>query len=431
MMFRASTFRLATIAIALALAAGLALWLRPQADASAQAPVTIRFWNGFTGPDGRTMLRMVQQFNRENPDIRVTMQRMDWGTYYNKLFVAGLGGRAPEIYVAHSDVLPRLYRAGLLRLIDDLIEQGGVDIDDFDANVWQAVQFGGRPVALPLDVHPMGLYYNTELFRRAGIVDEHGEARPPVDAEQFVDALRKLRTGDQWGFVYTWLRTNTYAIMQQFGGQAFNDDFSRCTLDDPANVRALEFCVDLIQQGLVAPPRNIDSWIGFRQGRVGMVFDGIYMLPDLQRQGNLPYAGAPLPQLGDRPATWASSHSLCLRPDLDDRRLEASWRFLRFLSDRSLDWAEGGQVPVRKSLRQTGRFEAMTIQRRFAEQIPYIRYRPRVPFIFEFDSEFDLAVQEALNGSAPARQSLEKATRRINAVIERDRRMYQHAEVPR
>src|SRR6266540_2573725 len=69
--------------------------------------ITIRFWNGFTGPDGRTMLALVKQFNQQNPDINVIMQRMEWGTYYNKLFVAGLGGRAPEVFVSHSTALRR------------------------------------------------------------------------------------------------------------------------------------------------------------------------------------------------------------------------------------------------------------------------------------------------------------------------------------
>jgi multiple sugar transport system substrate-binding protein len=64
------------------------------------------FWNGFTGPDGRTMLALVRRFNEENPDVQVTMQRMAWATYYNKLFV-GLGGRAPEISVLQSDAFAR------------------------------------------------------------------------------------------------------------------------------------------------------------------------------------------------------------------------------------------------------------------------------------------------------------------------------------
>ncbi|NDB96085.1 MAG: extracellular solute-binding protein, partial [Verrucomicrobia bacterium] len=68
--------------------------------------ITLRFWNGFTGPDGRPMQQLVKEFNRENPDIRIIMQRMDWYTYYNKLFVAGIGGRAPEVFIIHASNIP-------------------------------------------------------------------------------------------------------------------------------------------------------------------------------------------------------------------------------------------------------------------------------------------------------------------------------------
>lgn len=117
-----------------------------------QEQVTIHFWNGFTGPDGRTMLAMVRKFNEENPDVRIVMQRMAWNTYYNKLFVAGPGGRAPEMFVLHN----------------------------------------GNYYALPLDAYILGIYYNRDLFRRAGIVDDYGEpvhrstrwsfSNPPVES---------------------------------------------------------------------------------------------------------------------------------------------------------------------------------------------------------------------------------------------------------
>lgn len=415
--------------VLLAAACALVGWSIWRSQFEGGSPVTIRFWNVFTGPDGRTILRIVKQFNQENPDVHVVMQRMDatGGIYYNKLFIAGLGGRGPEVFVAHSDVLPRFVRAGLLRPMDDLLSAGGLDASDFDENVWQYVQYNGRVMAIPLDVHPLGLYYNKELFRQSGIVDDKGEARPPTNREEFVDALRKLKKADQWGLVFTWLRTNVYAITQQFGGQMFTDDLSRCTLDEPRNVQALQFCVDLMKEQLIARPQSMDSWIGFRQGKVGMVFEGIYMLPDLQRLNNLQYAGAPMPQVGNRRATWGNSHSLCIRPGLSGKELEAAWRLIRYLSDHSLDWAEGGQVPVRKSLRQTPRFAAMTIQSRFAEQMPYVCYLPRVPFIFEFHYEFDLAVERALRMSVTPHEALSAATQRLNAVLERDRQMYQQA----
>ena len=78
---------------------------------------TLRFWNLFSGPDGRTMLGLVRKFNAANPDVNIVMQRMHWSTYYNKLFVAGLGGRAPDVFITHRYALHEavcIYRNGTL-----------------------------------------------------------------------------------------------------------------------------------------------------------------------------------------------------------------------------------------------------------------------------------------------------------------------------
>lgn len=394
--------------------------------AAADGVVSLRFWNGFTGPDGRTMLALVRRFNQENPGIRVTMQRMDWSTYYNKLFVAGLGGRAPEVFVSHTDALARLMRGGFVRPVDDLAGPGGIDAGDFDANVWQAVERDGKHYAIPLDIHLLGMYYNKRLFREAGIVDANGEPRPPTNRAEFIDAVRRLTRdadGDgrpeTWGFVFTWLRTNTYTVMRQHGGRIFNEDCTATTLDSPQNAAALDFCESLVREGLAPSPENFESWVGFLQGRVGIVFEGIYMLPDLRKQEDLDFGAAPVPLLGERPAAWAGSHNLCLRADLASEELAAAARFVRFLSDHSLDWAEGGQVPVRKSLRNTERFRQMTAQHAFAQQIPHAAYLPQAPFAFEYQTEFDLAVERVLRGRASAEAALSAAAAKIEAVMKR------------
>ncbi|HZZ41535.1 MAG TPA: ABC transporter substrate-binding protein [Tepidisphaeraceae bacterium] len=392
--------------------------------------ITLRFWNGFTGPDGRTILRIVQKFSKENPDIHIIMQKMPWDQYYNKLFVAGVAGRCPEVFVIHSHTLPRFIGTKFVRQIDDLV--GGpnqIDPSDFDPNVWAAMEHAGHHWAIPLDVHPLGMYYNRTLFRQAGIVDAHGDPKPPTNRAEFLDDLRRLkkpaRDGhpDQWGFAFTWERTNTYAILRQYGGTLFNDSLTRSTLASPPSISAIQWCADLIlKDKLVPSAADFDSWIGFRQGRIGMVFEGIYNLSDLQRQTDLDWGAAPMPLLGDQPATWAASHSLALRSDLNGKQLEAATRFIKFLSDNSLDWAEGGQVPVRRSLRNSDRFRAMYAQSEFAKQIPYVRYFPATPFVFEFLAEYDTAVELALRGSATPQDALTHAAGRIDAVIDRYRR---------
>lgn len=362
--------------------------------------VKLRFWNGFTGPDGRTILKIIRQFNQAHDDVQVVMQRMEWATYYNKLFVAAMGGRAPEVFVVHTDSLERFIHARLVSPIDDAFEAGGIDRSDIDANVIAAVERNGASYALPLDCHPAGMFYNRRLFADAGIT------RPPETRQQFIDALHKLkRRGDDglpvWGFVYEWLRVSMYTLLRQWGGSIIGEDGWTITLDSPEAREAMGFAASLIHELNVVPSiQTIDAFLGFRQGRVGMVWAGIFKLQDATRQPDLDFGGAVVPVCGHQPAVWAGSHNLCLRNDLDERHRSAAIRFLRYLSDHTLDWAEGGQVPVRPSLRQTERFRSMTVQAEFARQIPYVQYMPSTPFTFEYQTEFDIACERVLRAAA-------------------------------
>jgi multiple sugar transport system substrate-binding protein len=381
--------------------------------------IVLRFWNGFTGPDGTTTLALVRQFNRENPDLELRMQRIEWPVYYRKLYVAGLGGRAPEVFVLHTDSLRRFAEAGMVRPIDDLVASG-FPVSDIDRNVWQAAGLGGKQYGLPIDVHPLCLYYNRRLLLEAGV------DRPPTDLAGFMAVARRVtrpsRDPEQlrWGFSISNPSPTAYSIMRQFGGRVFTPDASHCTLASPANVAALQLLADLVHRERVAAPfMDFDPWVGFRQGRVGMTWNGIYMLPDLQKQRDLDFAAAPVPRLGKQPAVWGNTHNFCLKAGLEPRVADAAWRFPRFYSDHALDWAQAGQVPARRSLRASRRFAGMAAQRHCAAEIPYIAYMPQIPFLFEFQTEFDLAVERALRGTASAAEALRAAEDNVNKIIAR------------
>ena len=419
-------------------------WLatRPGLVAVQREPLT--FWNGFTGPDGTTMLEIVRDYNASDQGPPATMQRMQWHTYYNKLFVAGLGDRSPDVFVLHASALPRFVQAGLVRPVDDLFTsnpsdgsvQGGgsahgegLDPAGFDAAVIDAVRLDGRTWGVPLDVHPYGLYFNRKLFREAGIVDERGRARPTRNRAEFVEAIEKLNRDtdgdgriDQWGFAWTNSQNDFLALAAQSGARFFNDDLTEAQLDSPALIEALTFASNLIHKWeLVPEPESAVSWIGFRQGRVGMVFQGVYMVGDLKKLDHLDYGAAPLPQLGPRPGAFADSHVLCLGAHLNDRRAAEAWALVRDLSDQSLRWAQAGQVPVRPALRSSERFAAMPVQSAFAEQMDRLRYPPKVPFVFEFLQAMDIAVQKALHGSATPEAALRQADAEVEAILERRR----------
>lgn len=398
------------------LRSGTSLW----PTGTGEEKVRISFWNGFTGPDGRTMLQIIRKFNEANPNIEVTMQRMEWGIYYNKLMVAGIGGRGPEVFIITASSLPRIQRAGFIGNADALYTgTDGVPRDDYDALLLEQLQFNGHLVGLPMDVHPQGMFCNAEMLRQAGIVDASGQPHPPRTREEFLTAATQMKIDDQsngrvgqWGFALTaWLQ-NFMALVPQFGGRYF-DKAGHCVLDCAGNIEALEFLVSLLNdRHLIPEPETGLGWVGFRQQKVGMVFDGVYMLGDLLRLHNMDYLGTPLPQIGSHPGTSGDSHILCLRSDLEEKKLAAVRRFMRFIADHGLEWAGAGQIPARKSDRATKEFAGMKLQFAFARQLPDMVYPPRSPGLFEMQRELNFAVEKALHGRASSAEVLREA--RVN-----------------
>ena len=63
----------------------------------------------------------------------------------------------------------------------------------------------------------------------------------------------------------------------------------------------------------------------------------------------------------------------------------------------------------------------MDAQREFARQIPYACYMPKVPFVFEYQTQFDAAIELALRGTKSPQEALQIASDNIQKVIDRYR----------
>jgi len=149
------------------------------------------------------------------------------------------------------------------------------------------------------------------------------------------------------------------------------------------------------------------------------------MLRSLETQTTIDYAAAPLPQFGPQPAVWAESHVLCLRQGLNEKQTAAAWQFITFLSNHSVTWARGGQIPVRASLRASPEFQSLTIPRIFSEQLEHVRYVPAVPYIFELQRELRIAFEQILRGAATPEEAMNKAQKNVETIIERNRLLEQ------
>lgn len=381
--------------------------------------VEIQFWNGFSGPDGVTMEHIVEAFNKEHPEIHVKMQIIPWGTYYDKVTLGLAFGGAPDVFVLHASRLPEFASHGSLA---DLSHLGGqFDSSDFVTKAWNAATYRGTRYAIPLDCHPMGMYYNVDLFRKAGI--EH----PPTTGEEFIADAHKLTKDtngdgkpDQWGFAMTDIHLVGSTFLYQFGGRLLNETATQSTLDSPENIAGVKKLMSLSDTEKVSPPPSgNDGWMNFQTGKVGMVFQGIWMIDSLDKQEGLHYAAAPVPFFGPVKTVWANSHCLTMPANQEASHRNAGETFIKYLSDHSILWAQGGQVPVRLSILHSAEFQNLRIQREFAKQLDYVQYEPLAEVINQTAPFADTAVDASLNHVDTPEAEFKDASRRVQNVLRR------------
>lgn len=168
------------------------------------------------------------------------------------------------------------------------------------------------------------------------------------------------------------------------------------------------------------------DFIALQNGQTAFNWNGIWSINTLRERSDLEWGVARLPNIGGQDAAWAGSHQFVLpvRRTADDDKDRASRVFLNWISEQSLEWAKGGQVPARNSVRESAEFEELTEQAELAAQIDDLHFLPAVAGIGDAMAEWDRAVNEITLGGQDAQSSLSDTASRANQILEENARRY-------
>jgi multiple sugar transport system substrate-binding protein len=400
------------------------------ADANAAASTTydgpnveLAFWNGFTGGDGPFMRDLVQQFNSEHPNIKVKMVVHQWADYYQKVPQAVQSGKGPDVGVMHVDTLATNAARNVIVPLDDLANTLKLEEGDFAKTIWDAGIYKDQRYGIPLDMHPLGFYYNVDHLEKAGV-------DPPTTGEELMAAMDKLKES---GVEQPFWQSSTWpahlmfmSLLWQNGGDLYNAEATEAAWNSPEGVEALTWMVDLVKKGY--SPKNVSQdadYVAFKNGKTTFHWDGIWQTQDLKKT-DLNWAVAPLPKVFAENAAWAGSHNLVItrQGSGDDNKLQAAKVFINWISEHSIEWAKAGQVPARNSVRESDEFKALEDQSTLAEQIDYVHFPPAVPGIGDAQLEMEQAVNRAVLGKQSPQQALDQAADRANQLLEQNTKKY-------
>jgi multiple sugar transport system substrate-binding protein len=320
-----------------------------------------------------------------------------------------------------------MVRMGALTPMEDLLAGSGIKGDDFIPRAWNLGVVEGKRYGVPMDTHVLGLYYNTELFEKAGLDPN----KPPVNSmEEFVTAAKKLTTGpSQWGLAIpsstAWPVRYWEGFLAQQNGKMFTDDRKKAAFNDAKGKAAFQFMSDLIHVHKVAPPVMTDINKAFLTKQAAMILIGPWVINSALRQEGLKFSTAPMPKIFDRYATWGMGHQLVLGKQPDREKQVAAMKFIRYMSENSLTWVKGGQAPARRSILSSAEFKAMPLWYAFSPGIqpesgwtldPSIKAQTKV-FTHDPASPLVAAWESIVQQKKTVSQALADAEKGVNAIL--------------
>lgn len=387
--------------------------------------VELEFWNGLTGGDGPYMRRMLDQFNSEHANIKVSMNTIVWDEYYQKIATSVQSGKAPDIGIIHLENLPTNAARQVVNPLDDVAEALELKESDFVSSVWRAGIYEGQRYGIPLDIHPIAFLYNKSAMEKAGLDPE----KPPTNREEYEGALEELkRAGIQGHWQYPTPWPSFPILLWQFGGDLYTDDTTQVAFNSDAGVEALTWMVNLIKKGY--SPSNVGEgadFTAFQNGKNAFMWNGPWNINPLNDVDRLDWGVTQLPVIGDQAAALAGSHNLVMMRQLepDENQLEASKVFINWLSTNSLEWAKAGQVPARNSVRESPEFAELEEQSEFAQELPYLRFFPPVPGVSDvYNETVEPAVNKVLLLKEEPKVALDEAAEAANKLLVENREKY-------
>lgn len=302
--------------------------------ADSEDGVALTFWA--MGAEGENVKPLIEQFERENPGIRVRVQAIPWGAAYEKLLTAYAGQALPDVCQLGNTWIPQFAMLNALKPLDSLIERSStVAAGNFFSGIWETNRVNEQVFGVPWYVDTRLLFYRSDIFEAAGL------QKPPATWDEWLAASRLISNGDGryanfFSLIFNDWHVPVILILSN-GGKMLRDNNCYGAFDDPKTVEALQFYVQFFQENLA--PRSMTEFVnvyqGFTSGKLATWITGpwnVHQLRERSPELSGKWSTAPMPRQQSRSST-AGGASLVLFKN--SKYPAEAWRFVEFLSLRS------------------------------------------------------------------------------------------------
>lgn len=402
---------------------------------------TVVFWHSFVSNTVPAFNELVRRFEEEHPTIRIKAQYIPTGDgLIQKLITAVQSRTAPDVSWIHADFLDKLVEADAIYRMQEFVEGPDgilqVEMDDIYPALLEAATWRDTLYALPMEATSLALFYNRDLFRRAGLDPD----RPPQTWDELRSFARRLTVDsgndgsvDQYGFfvpvfpssgpLNIWMNLQWTPFLWQAGGVEINDEQTRLLVNSEAGVQALTLWKTLYDD-LNFSRYGLGHDVGFASQNLAMILDGPWDLPRFRQMRNIDWAVAPLPAGPAGRATYIAGEHLALFKQ--SAHPAEAWAFVKWMirpDVQAMFSMASGYLPIRRSVLDRPQYKEFLSRdpamKAFVDQLVWGRGRHPIDYHrVELNQYIAEAIEQATLGKQDPKTVLDEAVRKANTLLQ-------------
>jgi len=253
------------------------------AEKVVEKEVKITFQNIYpdtTDPKNQLMKKLVTQYQTEHPNIKIELDSLNTDQQKLKLKTQAASKEVPDITIVNPAAQMKPFvEAGLFAPLNDMLDQNGLK-GTFQEGLLDWYSFDNNTYALPDGNNIAVVYYNKELFEKAGVqVPTTFEEMLKVVATLKEKGITPIAIGEKDSWTGSFLFMN---MVLRTNGPGFLQDVvdKKKTFEDPAFKEAVDSFQSLVtagafQEGATSFDYNAGENL-FKTGKAAMYFMGTW-----------------------------------------------------------------------------------------------------------------------------------------------------------
>lgn len=269
------------------------------APATGNITLTVSGWTSTPAEDGLVQSNL-QKFEQLHPNIHINWSPIP-GDYATKMRANVASNSVPDVFYLSPDMSAEYISAGKLLNLSPYMARDKVSASSYyPALLNPFVCTKGQVYGLPKDWASLGVFYNTQMLKAAGLSAPSAnwtwqdmqtyaqKLTTNVGKSNAVYGISLSADASRWG-----------AFLLANGGTMLNSTGTQATFNNAAGVSALQYYDSFLKNKTGVLPTQVGApWNGdaFGKAKVAMTIEGPWLIPYMQSTyPNIQYNIAPMP----------------------------------------------------------------------------------------------------------------------------------------